>query len=230
MGQLAETLVQALLPARCLVCRESLPLSSTGGVCQRCWALPRFSGPLCPRCGELAELAPCLDCTRTPPPWERLVAAFPYEDATRELILAFKHGHDMLAEPLARKLYAALEGAAPGQAFCVTYVPMTPWRLLARGYNQAALLARGLAALAGWPCRSLLARTVGGSQRGLGRSSRKARVAGAFRAKITVPPRVLLVDDVVTTGATAAACTRALRRAGAREVWVACVARAQKRG
>ena len=230
MGRLAETLVQALLPARCLLCRESLPLSSPGGVCKRCWALPSFSGPLCPRCGEPADLAPCLECTRTPPPWERLVAALPYQDTTRELILAFKHGQDTLAAPLARTLHAALQAAAPVDGFCITYVPITPFRLLARGYNQAALLAHQLARVVGWPCRSLLVRTGGGSQRGLGRASRKTQVSGAFRAKGTAPPRVLLVDDVVTTGATAVACTRALRRAGAREVWVACVARAQKRG
>jgi len=231
MGQLAETLVQALLPARCLLCGESLPAKAPGGVCQPCWqSLPRLQGPRCQRCGESSLLSPCLACRTTPPPWEGLVAAFPYQDQVKELILALKSGQDLLARPLAQALWSALAGNLPSGEWFVTFVPMRPWRRLRRGFNQAELLARPLARWAGWPCGGLLQRKAAGSQRGLSRSQRKAQVAHAFRAHRPVPPQVLLVDDVVTTGATAAAATSALHRGGGQRVWVAAVARTLRKG
>lgn len=103
------------------------------------------------------------------------------------------------------------------------------WRRFTRGYNQSELLAEELAKVGHWPKHALLRRVSSGSQKGRSRSSRWSQVARAFEPKGRSPERVVLVDDVVTTGATAAACTRALRRAGARDVWVLTVAKALKR-
>jgi ComF family protein len=151
-------------------------------------------------------------------PLDRLVRALKYEAATR------------LAPWLGRALaeQAARLGWRPDVA-CP--VPLHPARRRHRGYNQAALLARELATALDVPCLQLLARrrpTL--PQARLSRAARAANVAGAFLAEParTAGRCVLLVDDVLTTGATAAACAAALRRAGARRVRVAVVARADR--
>lgn len=231
MEHLGAALLEALLPARCLLCNCSLPLRSKGGICTDCWdRLPSLEGPRCSTCGEPSEVSPCLPCTKDPPPWQRLVAVFPYESEAKKVVLAFKNGHDTLAKPLAQKLWVQIQREQLPGCFTVTFVPMRPWRLVRRGYNQAELLAQELAKKAQWDVQPLLHRTAGGSQRGLSRSARKAQMVSAFLSARSVPPRVLLVDDVVTTGATAAACCRALRRGGAKEIWVAAVAKTPRRG
>lgn len=231
MGQLAETLVQSLLPARCLLCRESLPCKAFAGVCLSCWqGLPRRSEPQCPLCAEPCPNPPCLACRQDPPPWERLVVLWCYEGPVRELILAFKNGCDWLAKPMGEGLVRVLDQHRLGSDWCVTFVPMRAFRRWRRGYNQAELLAEELARQSQRPCRSLLTRRAGGSQRGLSRSQRRRHVAGIFRAHAPAPPKVLLVDDVVTTGATAASCTQALKEAGAREVWLVALAKTPLRG
>lgn len=230
MEHLGETLVQALLPARCLLCNCSLPWRSSGGVCAGCWAqLPRLEAPRCPTCGEPSAQSPCLACAKDPPPWQRLVAVFLYESQAKQLVPAFKNGHDTLAKPLAQRLLTQLQQNQFPGFFTVTFVPMRRWRLVRRGYNQAELLARELAKQAQWDFQPLLRRIAGGSQKGLSRSARKAQMVSSFLSARTVPPRVLLVDDVVTTGATAAACCKALRKGGAREIWVAAVAKTPRR-
>lgn len=231
MGQLAETLVQSLLPARCLLCRESLPRNAYGGVCLSCWqSLPGFSQLPCPLCAEPCPNPPCLACRQDPPPWDRLVVLWSYEGPVRELILAFKNGRDGLAKPMGKGLVRVLDPHRLGSDWCVTFVPMRPFRRWRRGYNQAELLAQELARHSQWPCRSLLMRRAGGSQQGLSRTQRRRQVAGIFRAHAPAPPKVLLVDDVVTTGATGASCTRALKEAGAREVWLLALAKTTMRG
>lgn len=144
-------------------------------------------------------------------------------------MLALKNGGDELAGPFASYLWQGAQNAGFPENATVTFVPMHPFRRLLRGYNQAELLARELARLASWPRKNLLRRVAWGSQKGQGRKSRQERVAQAFRPRAKVPERVLLVDDVVTTGATAAACTRTLRHGGAQEVWVLAVAKSLKR-
>lgn len=231
MEHLGETLVQALLPARCLLCNCNLPWRSSGGVCAGCWdQLYGLEPPRCPTCGEPSAHSPCLACAKDPPPWQRLVAVFPYESQAKKLVLALKNGHDTLAKPLAQRLWTQMQREQLPGPFTVTFVPMRRWRLLQRGYNQAELLARELAGRAQWNFQPLLRRTASGSQRGLSRSARKAQMVSAFFSVGTVPPRVLLVDDVITTGATAAACCRALEKGGAKEVWVAAVAKTARRG
>ena len=149
----------------------------------------------------------------------------PHEGVLRDLVLLLKFGrHDELAAPLATRLHAAIERAGWPRLDLVTAVPLSAARRLRRGFNQAALIARPVARDLGVSYRRLLQRRRGIAQVGRSRAARLRLPAATFRARGGVFGRVLLVDDVFTTGATARACTATLRRAGAAAVYVATVA------
>lgn len=239
-----------LLPPRCLGC--GCLVDDQGALCPACWSGITFlSEPLCRRCGlpfaydETGGTAPgfadaprvagldCGACLAAPPPFERARAVMRYDDGSRPLLLGFKHGdRTEAAGPYAawmvrggRELLAEAEIVAP--------VPLHWRRLVARRYNQAALLARALARredLRDVP-DLLLRRRATPSQGRLTRGERQRNVAGAFavnprRAELLKGRRLLLVDDVMTTGATVAACSRAALKAGAAAVDVLVLARA----
>jgi len=153
----------------------------------------------------------------------------------RDWVHALKYpGSGLLGlDPQPRRLLAALveqaARVAPGRpALWIVPIPLHPARLRARRFNPAALLARDLARQLGIPCRADLLHRVRDtpSQTELGRSQRRRNLAGAFRCARAQPaPRIWLVDDVVTTGATLSEAARALRAAGAREVSALCAAR-----
>ena len=155
-----------------------------------------------------------------------------YEDELRELIHLFKYGRvQTLAKPLGRLLASAV----PREQSFDLIVPMPlhwrkRWR---RGFNQASLLAREISRRTGTPVRNALRRVKDtAAQAGLTNAKRRQNVSGAFRAKRSASlegRRVLLIDDVLTTGATAASCARALRGAGARDVTLLTLARADRR-
>jgi len=188
---------------------------------------------LCPRCGtpEISEPETCLDCRTKPPPWRGAVSVGPYQGGLRDLVLLLKnHACDELAVPLGELLAAALQRLGGPAPSLVTPVP-TPWlRRLRRGYNQAELLSRVVARQLGRPHGALLVRRRGGTQRGLTRAARLALPSAVFVPHGRTAGTVLLVDDVVTTGATLEACTRVLLRAGADDVVVATLARAARPG
>jgi len=236
MANFAEALALTFLPATCAICRAALPWGgSRAGICAGCWeTLPLHRGPHCPVCGdpEAATGGPCLACRTDPPPWRAAATLGPYEGTLRDLVLLFKNrGRDELAAPLARLLARTARDAGWESPAAVVPVPMTWLRRIRRGYDQAGLLGRRVARELGVPFSHALRRRAGGApQVGRSRSERLRLTASAFAARRPVAGRVVLVDDVITTGATAAGCARALARAGADEIYVLAIARTAQPG
>ena len=164
----------------------------------------------CPACAAELRPAPALP---PPPGLDRCAAVLIYAGTGRELVARLKYRNRRA--PLDR-LAAAMAERVLAEPDFVTWAPTTRSRWRRRGYDQAELLARAVAGRLGRPCRRLLVRLPGPAQTGLSLTQR--RVAPVFRATTAPPPRVLVVDDVVTSGATLSAAARALRAAGAAEV------------
>ncbi len=216
------------LPSQCEVCR----LWGSSALCTECIARHAAPLPRCARCGlRLGLAAPaCGDCQRAPPAYLRTVCAADYGFPWDRLVGALKfHGRPELAAPLAALMAQAWHRAGQAAAQVVLPVPLGPVRLAQRGYNQAWELARRAAAAVGLPAQpQLLLRPLDATpQAELGRSERQRNLASAFmvdprrRAEL-LGRHVALVDDVMTTGATAQAAATVLLRAGAAavDVWV----------
>jgi ComF family protein len=236
-----QALLHTVYPPQCVSCDERV--TTDFGLCGTCWRdTPFISGLVCDQCGtplhgdDTGEAALCDDCLATPRPWTRGRAALVYDANARHMVLALKHGDRLdLARPAASWLLAA---AAPivEPGMLVAPVPLHWFRLLRRQYNQAALLSAALAKAAGLAhCPDLLQRARHtGTQDHKDREGRIANIKGAIRAH---PGRVagilgrhvLIVDDVMTSGATLAAATEACLAAGARAVSVLALARVTRR-
>ena len=228
-------LVDLVFPPRCPACGEGI--ATQDGLCAACWGELVIPGePACTLCqrpfgAELSEGTVCAPCLASPPRHDGIAAGTLYNDASRKLVLAFKHGRRIALAPMLARLIAArlpeLEGA-----WLVVPVPLHRWRLWRRGFNQSALLAREIARLRG---QQVLVDGLARRKRtpvlgGLGRSARARALSGAIAANplrkaMLKGARVVLVDDVMTSGATTEACVSALKRAGAERVVVACFAR-----
>ncbi len=240
--QASLRVLDMLLPPRCLACDGEV--SAQGTLCATCFTgISLITPPFCARCGvpfahggqaEGAQASGplCAQCGATPPLFASARAALRYDLGAKRLILPFKHGDRTdLAWPLARHMARA--GAHMlAEADVIAPVPAHWRRLLARRYDQAALLARALGVLAARPVApDLLRRTRRTAPLAEMRAAeRAAAVAGVFavsprhRAALA-GRRVLLVDDVLTSGSTAEACTGALLDAGAARVDVLAAAR-----
>lgn len=223
------------LPPRCPGCGAIT--GEPHRFCVECWRSLTFLGePCCGRCGLPfdyggADEAWCGLCLAEPPSFDRLRAAVAYGEVSRQVALKLKYsGRPGLAGTLAHFM---LRHVAPGgdDALLVP-VPLHRWRIWSRGYNQAALIASALSRRTGLPAGLDLLSRVRATPplRGLGRRERALAVRGAFRVPAEARGRlagrrIVLVDDVYTSGATASACARVLKRAGAGPVEILCWAR-----
>jgi ComF family protein len=236
----ARTALDFALPPRCPGCGIIVP--DPHRFCLDCWRGLLFLGdPCCARCGlpfayEAGADAECGQCLADPPRFDRMRAAVAYGDIARRVALKLKYSSrpgvaETLAGLMARHLGPPPPESEDGDALLVP-VPLHRWRIWSRGYNQSALIAAALSRRSGIPAvPDLLRRTRRTPPlRGLGRRERAETVRGAFalapggKAKVA-GRRIVLVDDVFTTGATAGACAALLRRAGAAQVEVLCWAR-----
>jgi predicted amidophosphoribosyltransferase len=250
IAQNLAPLVDLVFPPRCPLCGGAV--ARQGGLCVDCWAGLTIPGePCCAQCQRplpdriaqqgddvalaLADAAQgqwvCAPCMAQPPRHEGIAAATLYNAASRRLVLALKHGRRIALADLMVRLIVPHLRTLDGE-WLVVPVPLHRWRLWRRGFNQSALIARGIARTLAQPL------LVDGLQRPratpplghLGRRRRAVLLQGAIRANPARATRlnganVLLVDDVLTSGATTDACLVALRKTGVRRVRIACFAR-----
>ena len=217
---LLRQLIELVTPETCLACsREG------NWLCSNCRLLVTIPAPNCFDCGRLtADGRACTKCRRRHA-LEGVVAGAHYEESVRELILALKFGRAHAAsKPAASLLIRGLMPDVTSSIDAVTSVPVAPSRRRERGYNQSELLARAVVGQLGLPYQATLRRHGSAHQLGAGRRDRIAQVRAAFEAVVEVEGAWLIVDDVVTTGATLDACAAALRKAGATRVTGAVVA------
>jgi ComF family protein len=223
--------LDVVLPPRCLTCDAGVGMS--GHLCADCFKITDFvTDPCCSLCalpfdhaGQGGRDMICDDCLADRPAWRQARAALRYNDQTRRIILPFKY-NDRIETAQALALHMARAGAGLlRQGDVLVPVPLHRLRLRARRYNQSALLARAIGRIAGRPAALDALRRVRATQtlRGKTPMERAAIVADVFavrpgREGRIIGQRVLLIDDVLTTGATANACARTLLAAGAAQV------------
>lgn len=228
-------IVDLVFPPRCPLCGEGIAAQT--GLCANCWATLDIPGePACASCARpfangIPDGSVCAPCMADPPKHDGIAAATLYNDASRKLVLSLKHGGRISLAPMMAGLMAAKLPFLDGD-WIVTPVPLHRWRIWRRGYNQSAELARSI-------CKTSDARLIldmlerrkaTPSLGGLGKKARKRALSGAIavnprRAALVRGARIVLVDDVLTSGATSNACVHSLKRAGAEKVVVACFSR-----
>lgn len=218
---LVERLTSLIAPADCVVCA-----TEGGYLCTTCRAKVVRKRPTCHRCNKISDgHRTCPACRRHTQLAGAIVAAH-YDGAVKELITKLKYEQAAAVAEVLAQLLAPLLSSPDFDL--ITWVPGVPSRYRHRGYHQAELIARKLAAHTGLPTTALLARLETGSQVGLRRSERLEQVKGTFlarRPKLITGQRVLVVDDVLTTGATLSEAASVLKSAGAKTVWAAVAAK-----
>lgn len=235
--RLGRSVLDLVYPPQCLAC--DTPVLGAGTLCPSCWSDAAFiHGLVCDKCGvplpgeDDGVPVLCDDCLSIARPWGRGRAVMAYDGAARRLVLGLKyHDRHDLAAPAGQWLAQRTRPLIRADTLVVP-VPLHWWRLLGRRYNQSALLSAALARTLDRPhCADLLRRDrFTGTQDGLSRQGRFDNLAQAIslnsrHVRVVTGRHVLLVDDVMTSGATLAACTEACFLAGADAVDVVVLAR-----
>ncbi len=242
LARLAGVALDTLLPPQCPACGEVV--EAAGTLCGPCWRRVDFLGdPQCSACGLPFEFDPgllngsgdailCGACIRARPPYARARSVMAYGDFSRRIVLAFKHGDRTDTAPALGRWLVRAGADLIADADLIAPVPLHWTRLFARRYNQAALLAGVVGGLSGVAVVQdlLVRRRRTPAQVRMGWAARRRNVKGAFKVHSARRDglqgrRVLLVDDVLTTGATASACAGVLMREGAGAVDVLTLAR-----
>lgn len=227
--RLSARALDLFLPPRCLAC--GMVVDREGALCATCWqAIDFLSPPCCAACGhpfefDAGEGSLCAACLERRPPYGRARAVMRYAPRARDLVLGFKHGDKTYAAPVfARWLYRAGQELLQ-EADLLVPVPLHWTRLFQRRFNQAGLLAQALSRLGGVPVAVdlLVRRRRTPSQGNRNPTERRRNVQGAFALRRGRQPRIegkriLLIDDVMTTGATIEACAETLLEGGAAAV------------
>src|SRR5258706_9181014 len=237
-----RAVLDLLFPPLCMSCKTRL--FEPHALCATCWrAMSFIDGPLCVRCGMPFDIDPggetiCGSCHAKAPDFDRARSLFRYDDASKRLILGFKHGDRLDQAPAFARWLERTGRPLLAEADLIVPVPLHRGRLWKRRYNQAAILAKGLSRLSSRPHDPLLlhrSRATPSQGEMPSAKARRRNVQRAFAVPVAKAARlngqnILLVDDLFTTGATLNACARALKRAGAARVDALTLARVVRAG
>ncbi len=236
LRQALMPVVDIIYPPRCPLCGDAV--AQQNGLCAACWGTLELPGqPCCQLCQvpldhtAVTDGAICAPCILQPPIHDGIAAGTLYNQQTRQLVLDLKYGGRIGLAAMMARLIAARLPPMEGE-WLVAPVPLHRWRLWRRGYNQAALIATEIARLRKFRYEPVLLQRTRRtpSLGGMGREQRRKTLAGAIAVTSSQAAKIddrniLLIDDVLTSGATSNACVTMLKKAGARRVIVGCFAR-----